>query len=243
MVSGLAPGSAGWLRAQGQAIVAAAKHGKAVWVLDRPNPIGRPVEGLTRRPGWESFVGAGPMPMRHGLTLGEMGRWFIATLGLDVEYRVIRSDGTMRWVRNKAEAVLDAQGRPLRALGVVSYITGRQEARYLAQMGHERHSAHQRQYDGNHGGRTDEIIISPPDQLKHEPSADGETDRQKCKRPQNCLRNGPDVERAPRCEAEDDSDNDPADGVVDDRRSDDDLADVASHEIHFANDNGNYLYG
>jgi uncharacterized protein YbbC (DUF1343 family) len=41
-------------------------------VLDRPNPAGRPVEGLTLlRRGWESFVGAGPMPMRHGLTLGE----------------------------------------------------------------------------------------------------------------------------------------------------------------------------
>jgi uncharacterized protein YbbC (DUF1343 family) len=72
---------------------AAAKHGKAVWVLDRPNPIGRPVEGLTLRPGWESFVGAGPMPMRHGLTLGELGHWFIKTLNLDVEYRVIEMEG------------------------------------------------------------------------------------------------------------------------------------------------------
>ena len=34
----------------------------------RPTPAGRPVEGLTLRPGWESFVGAGPLPMRHGLT-------------------------------------------------------------------------------------------------------------------------------------------------------------------------------
>jgi len=72
---------------------AAAAHGKSVWVLDRPNPAGRPVEGLTLRPGWESFVGAGPMPMRHGLTLGEMGRWFIAALGLDVDYRVIELEG------------------------------------------------------------------------------------------------------------------------------------------------------
>ncbi len=47
---------------------AAAEHGKSVWVLDRPNPAGRPVEGLTLRDGWESFVGAGPLPMRHGLT-------------------------------------------------------------------------------------------------------------------------------------------------------------------------------
>src|SRR6204780_1491136 len=72
---------------------AAARHGKAVWVLDRPNPVGRPVEGLRLRPGWESFVGAGPLPMRHGLTLGELGHWFIATLGLDVDYRVIEMEG------------------------------------------------------------------------------------------------------------------------------------------------------
>jgi len=72
---------------------AAAKHGKSVWVLDRPNPAGRPVEGLTLREGWESFVGAGPMPMRHGLTMGELGHWFIATLGLDVDYRVIEMQG------------------------------------------------------------------------------------------------------------------------------------------------------
>ena len=72
---------------------AAAAHGKSVWVLDRPNPAGRPIEGLTLRPGWESFVGAGPLPMRHGLTLGELGDWFIKTLRLDVDYRVIEMEG------------------------------------------------------------------------------------------------------------------------------------------------------
>ena len=72
---------------------AAAEHGKEVWVLDRPNPAGRPVEGTTLKPGWESFVGAGPMPMRHGLTLGEMGRWFIDHFKIDVEYRVIEMEG------------------------------------------------------------------------------------------------------------------------------------------------------
>jgi uncharacterized protein YbbC (DUF1343 family) len=72
---------------------AAAQHGKSVWVLDRPNPAGRPVEGLTLRAGWESFVGAGAMPMRHGLTMGELGAWFIAELGLDVDYRVIGMQG------------------------------------------------------------------------------------------------------------------------------------------------------
>jgi len=72
---------------------AAASRGKAVWVLDRPNPAGRPVEGLTLRPGWESFVGAGPMPMRHGLTLGEIGHWFVDHFRLDVDYRVIAMEG------------------------------------------------------------------------------------------------------------------------------------------------------
>ena len=72
---------------------AASGTGKAVWVLDRPNPAGRPVEGQSLIPGQESFVGAGPMPMRHGLTLGEMGRWFVEHFKLDVDYRVIEMEG------------------------------------------------------------------------------------------------------------------------------------------------------
>jgi uncharacterized protein YbbC (DUF1343 family) len=72
---------------------AAAAQGKSVWVLDRPNPVGRPVEGLTLRAGWESFVGAGEIPMRHGLTLGELGHWFVRRFGLDVDYRVIEMKG------------------------------------------------------------------------------------------------------------------------------------------------------
>ncbi|WP_300455731.1 DUF1343 domain-containing protein [Accumulibacter sp.] len=72
---------------------AAAEHGKAVCLLDRPNPAGRPIEGLRLHPGWESFVGAGPLPMRHGLTMGELARWFVATLDLDVDCTVIRMHG------------------------------------------------------------------------------------------------------------------------------------------------------
>ena len=72
---------------------AAAATGKSVWVLDRPNPVGRPVEGLSLREGWESFVGAGAMPMRHGLTMGELGLWFIDTLKLDVDYQLITMQG------------------------------------------------------------------------------------------------------------------------------------------------------
>jgi uncharacterized protein YbbC (DUF1343 family) len=72
---------------------AAAEHRKSVWVLDRPNPAGRPVEGLKLRSGWESFVGAGPLPMRHGLTLGELARWFVNILKLDVEFEVVKMEG------------------------------------------------------------------------------------------------------------------------------------------------------
>ena len=72
---------------------AAAAHGKSVWILDRPNPAGRPIEGLRLRTGWESFVGAGPLPMRHGLTLGELAHWFVRTLRLEVDYKVIEMQG------------------------------------------------------------------------------------------------------------------------------------------------------
>jgi uncharacterized protein YbbC (DUF1343 family) len=72
---------------------AAAQYKKAVWVLDRPNPVGRPVEGLRLLTGWQSFVGAGPLPMRHGLTLGELATWFMQTLRLNVELNVVTMDG------------------------------------------------------------------------------------------------------------------------------------------------------
>jgi uncharacterized protein YbbC (DUF1343 family) len=72
---------------------AAAERGKRVWVLDRPNPAGRPIEGLRLRAGWESFVGAGPLPMRHGLTLGELAKWFLRELRLDLECEVVAMEG------------------------------------------------------------------------------------------------------------------------------------------------------
>lgn len=72
---------------------AAAAHKKIVWILDRPNPAGRPIEGLRLRQGWESFVGAGPLPMRHGLTLGELARWFVLTLRLNLDYEIIEMEG------------------------------------------------------------------------------------------------------------------------------------------------------
>lgn len=72
---------------------AAAEAGKSVWVLDRPNPAGREVEGTILEAGWESFVGVGPIIMRHGLTLGEFARWYVAERQLAVELRVIEMEG------------------------------------------------------------------------------------------------------------------------------------------------------
>lgn len=62
---------------------------KEVWVLDRPNPTGRLVEGLTLEPGHESFVGAASIPMQHGLTLGEFARWYHAKKELTSRFAVV----------------------------------------------------------------------------------------------------------------------------------------------------------
>jgi len=72
---------------------AAAKHHKPVWILDRPNPAGRPIEGTILEPGWESFVGASTIIMRHGLTVGEIAKWFVKHHRLDVELKVIEMKG------------------------------------------------------------------------------------------------------------------------------------------------------
>lgn len=55
---------------------ACARLGKPLWVLDRPNPAGRPIDGLYLEKGEESFVGCAPLPTRHGLTIGELASWF-----------------------------------------------------------------------------------------------------------------------------------------------------------------------
>lgn len=69
------------------------RHKKQMIVLDRPNPAGREIEGLKLIPGWESFVGAAPMPMRHGMTVGELAVYFQKTLKLDVDLTVIKMQG------------------------------------------------------------------------------------------------------------------------------------------------------
>jgi uncharacterized protein YbbC (DUF1343 family) len=63
---------------------------KALIVLDRPNPIGRNIEGFSLRPGWESFVGAAKLPMRHGLTVGELALFFKDEFGLELNLQIIK---------------------------------------------------------------------------------------------------------------------------------------------------------
>jgi len=72
---------------------ACAAKGKALWVLDRPNPAGRPVEGSLLEAGWESFVGAAPLIMRHGLTFGELALWLAHTKGLTLDLEVVTMAG------------------------------------------------------------------------------------------------------------------------------------------------------
>lgn len=68
---------------------ACSKHSKAIWILDRPNPAGRPVEGTILEEGWESFVGAGPLIMRHGLTFAELAKWYVALKKLDLDLNIV----------------------------------------------------------------------------------------------------------------------------------------------------------
>lgn len=68
---------------------ACAEHKKTIWILDRPNPAGRPVEGFSLRAGNESFVGAAEIPMRHGLTVGELAHFFVKEKNLAVDYKVV----------------------------------------------------------------------------------------------------------------------------------------------------------
>jgi len=76
---------------------ACGRHGVPVVVCDRPNPIGgAEVEGALLRPGFESFVGLFPIPMRHGLTIGEAARLFNERFGLGADLEVAAMTG---WTR------------------------------------------------------------------------------------------------------------------------------------------------
>lgn len=74
------------------------RHGVPVLVCDRPNPIGgEDVEGTLLRPGFESFVGQFPIPMRHGMTIGELARLFNEDFGIGAQLDVVRMEG---WTRS-----------------------------------------------------------------------------------------------------------------------------------------------
>lgn len=76
---------------------ACAKFGRKMFVLDRPNPIGGvAVEGNTLEKGHESFVGQYPIPMRHGLTVGELAELFNREFGINCDLEIITMDGWER---------------------------------------------------------------------------------------------------------------------------------------------------
>ncbi len=88
-------------------LVAARRHGVKVVVCDRPNPIGGiGVEGPMLVQGFESFVGLHPLPMRHGMTIGELARLFNEEFGIGADLEVIAMDG---WRR---DMYFDATGLP-----------------------------------------------------------------------------------------------------------------------------------
>lgn len=75
----------------------AARTGTKIIVLDRPNPIdGVTIEGNVVKPGFESFVSAYPLAVRHGMTMGELGRYFRDVVGIDCALEVVRCTGWSR---------------------------------------------------------------------------------------------------------------------------------------------------
>lgn len=79
------------------AMQSAQKFGKEFWVLDRPNPVGGDVvEGPVMQPPFESFIGLYPIPMRHGMTVGELARLFNKHFGINAQLRVVSMRGWQR---------------------------------------------------------------------------------------------------------------------------------------------------
>jgi uncharacterized protein YbbC (DUF1343 family) len=74
----------------------AARLGKTVIVLDRPNPVGGTMEGNVLLPGMTSFVGVHPIPLRHGLTMGELASFFNRDAGIGADLRVVPMKGWRR---------------------------------------------------------------------------------------------------------------------------------------------------
>lgn len=98
------------------ALEACGAAGVQVVVLDRPNPLGGAlVEGNRLGAGWKSFVGLEPVPMRHGLTLGELARWFCCARGVECELAVVPLEGwrrSMTWAETGRSWVLPSPNMP-----------------------------------------------------------------------------------------------------------------------------------
>ncbi len=82
------------------AMEAAGRAGIPFIVLDRPNPVGgAQVQGNVLDPAFASFVGLYPLPMRHGMTPGELARLFRNRFGVEVQLHVVPADGWTRDMR------------------------------------------------------------------------------------------------------------------------------------------------
>lgn len=87
-----------YISTMGEAMLAAAEHHRRFVILDRPNPIdGVDVSGPMLDPGSESFVGFHKLPVRHGMTIGELAKLFCDELSLELDLRVIECEG---WTRS-----------------------------------------------------------------------------------------------------------------------------------------------
>lgn len=86
-----------YISTMGEAMKAADQSGKRFVVLDRPNPInGVDVAGPMLDPGDESFVGFHHLPIRHGMTIGELAKMFRSELGLSLDLEIVRCEGWRR---------------------------------------------------------------------------------------------------------------------------------------------------
>ncbi len=106
-----------------QCMKAAAKYGKKVVVLDRPNPLGgQMVEGNLLEPELFSFVGPGPIPMRHGLTMGEMALYLNHLYALKSELEIVPMKGWRRemfWNETGLRWIMPSPNMPLSETAMV----------------------------------------------------------------------------------------------------------------------------
>lgn len=110
------------------AMQAAKRYGKAIWILDRPNPIGGTrVEGPVLEPAFRSFIGLYPIAMRHGMTVGELALLFNDAFGIRARLRVIRMRGwsrSMLWPDTGLQWVQTSPNIPEWSTAVVYPCTG-----------------------------------------------------------------------------------------------------------------------